>query len=70
MSLNGCHNRPPLRDTAIVQSGWREIFIDSEQVYTRVPVMIYISDPMTKRCVYSQDNKNDPKCIGCKHLEN
>jgi len=64
MSLNGCYNRTPLRDTAIVQSGWYD------QGCTRKPEMVVIDVPMSKTCVYQRDKKDDPKCAGCKHLEN
>lgn len=69
MTKNGCFNRAPLRETAIVQSGWIDTFNHDEQCYTRIPVMIEIPDNMSKRCVYSRDKKDDPRCVGCKEME-
>jgi len=61
MTKYGCNNRPPLKQTAIVQSGYIE--------YSRMPKMIEIPDNMTKTCIYQRDKKDDPKCLGCKELE-
>ena len=63
MSKNGCWNREPLRETAIVQLGWYD------QVCTRKPAMVVIPDPMTKTCQYQILKKDDTKCVGCKELE-
>ena len=39
-----CYNRPPFKDTVLVQDGWmwREM--------TRLPRMVEIPDPMSKTC--------------------
>ena len=63
MNKNGCWNREPLRDTAIVQSGWKQ------EHFSRTPVIVMIKDPMSKSCIYQRDKKDDPKCQGCKELE-
>jgi hypothetical protein len=68
MSKYQCHNRDPLRDSAWVQSGWSEIGNDFGSP-SRMPVMVKIIDPMSKICIYGRDKKDDPKCQGCKHLE-
>ena len=61
--MNGCHNRKPLREVAFVQTGW--ITLQS----SRLPVMKWIKDPMTKKCQYQILKKDDPKCVGCNELE-
>jgi hypothetical protein len=66
MTKYGCNNRPPLKQAAIVQSGWVDKYIFFA---SRVPVMITIKDLMTKTCIYQRDKKDDPKCLGCKELE-
>lgn len=70
INKNGCHNRPPLSNTAIVQSEWFEEWSFMADEMTRTPLMIEITDPMTKDCQYQKLKKDDPKCAGCKHLEN
>ena len=67
MTKNGCHNRNPLKTTAIVQVGWNMTEIYGG--WTRMPVMKEIIDPMSKACQYQILKKNDPKCTGCKELE-
>lgn len=64
MSLNGCHNRPPLSDKLYVQIGW------SYDLGSRMAQMAHIADPMTKECQYSILHKNDPKCDGCRWRNN
>jgi hypothetical protein len=70
MNLNGCHNRPKLKHTTVVQAGWYSNILNHDhQVYTKQPRMITIGDPMSKDCQYQKLKKDDPKCLGCKHLE-
>ena len=63
-STYGCHNRQPLRDTALVQQGWARIGYHVEARHT-----VSIPDEMTKECQYRKTElgKVDPKCGGCKH---
>ena len=61
--MNGCWNRSPLKDRHIVQHGW--IYEGA----TRIPIMAYIEDPMTKTCQYQKLKKDDIKCVGCRELE-
>jgi hypothetical protein len=61
--MNGCWNRQGLKNKAIVQHGW--IYEGA----TRIPIMAYIDDPMTKTCQYQRLTKDDPKCVGCRELE-
>ena len=63
MSRNGCYNRPLLKHHALVQMGWHNS--NGE----RYPTLRTIPDPMSKECQYQKLKKDDPKCIGCKHLE-
>lgn len=62
--LNGCHNRAPLRTSAVVQDGW---FMDG---VTRTPRMISVPHRMTTECQYSRDpmglGQQDPGCHGCR----
>lgn len=62
-STYGCHNRKPLRDTALVQQGWARIDYHVEARHT-----VSIQDEMTKECQYRKTElgKVDPKCEGCK----
>jgi hypothetical protein len=61
--MNGCWNRGSLNYKHIVQHGW--VYEES----TRIPIMTYIEDTMTKTCQYQKLKKDDPKCIGCRELE-
>jgi hypothetical protein len=61
--MNGCWNRDSLKDKHIVQHGW--IYEGT----TRIPIMAYIEDPMTKTCQYQKLKKDDIKCVGCRELE-
>ena len=65
MSLYGCHNRAPLKQSAVVANGWYQ------DGMTRTPRMISIPDPMTKTCNYTttQLGKADAKCVGCTHKQ-
>ena len=58
--MYGCYDREPLKNTAIVQSGWYGTGIKIPKVCN----MIEIPDLMTKECQYSKAH-NDPKCKGC-----
>lgn len=62
-STYGCHNRAPLRDTAVVQDGWVRIGYHHEARQT-----VAIPDEMTKTCQYRHTDlgKADKKCEGCK----
>lgn len=64
MTKNGCHNRAPLRETAVVQKGWEEQPYNFV-AFTRMPLMAEIPDPMSKACIYGRDKKDDPKCANC-----
>jgi hypothetical protein len=59
----GCHNREPLNDLVTVQAGWQ-----SHQG-SRTPVLITITDPMTKDCQYTKtpQGQADPGCQRCRH---
>ena len=63
MTVYGCHNRKPLRDTAVVQEGWVRIGYHVEARHT-----VSIPDEMTKDCQYRHTDlgKADQKCEGCK----
>lgn len=53
MTKPPCFNRPPYKDTIVVQDGW----INQEFPFigkTRTPRMVEIDDPMSKAC---QQNK-------------
>lgn len=66
MSKNGCHNRPPLRETVLVQSGWIDGLPPHDgSLITKYPRMIEIPDPLSKHCQYQRDKKDDPKCDNC-----
>lgn len=59
-----CFNRPPFKETLIVQDGW---FMDG---VTRTPRMKSIPFRMARDCRYQADDLyNDPQCVGCKHKE-
>ena len=63
MTVYGCHNRKPLRDTALVQDGWARNGYHVEARHT-----VSIPDEMTKDCQYRHTDlgKADKKCEGCK----
>ena len=63
MTVYGCHNRKPLRTTALVQQGWARIGYHVEARHT-----VSIPDEMTKDCQYRKTElgKVDPKCEGCR----
>lgn len=56
--LNGCHNRPPFKQTLIVQDGWtasgRRINKEIKHV-------------MSTDCRHDK-RATDPRCRGCKHI--
>lgn len=61
-TMNGCHNRPPYRETIAVQDGYHQ------DTATRVPKMIDIpSFAHGAGCQYtlSQLGRDDPKCSWC-----
>lgn len=60
----GCHNRKPLRKTAVVQDGWEAMLTPN----TQMRVIKLIPDEMTKTCQYRHTDlgKADQKCEGCK----
>lgn len=62
-AVYGCHNREPLRDEAVVRSGW----IKFRETLT--PVRVRIPDEMSKDCQYTKSDlgQADAKCDGCKH---
>jgi hypothetical protein len=64
---HGCYNRQPLRDGHMVQNGWREAIAGSNA--SRMPVMRYIPDPMTRACQYaiSPEGQADTACDGCRN---
>ena len=64
---HGCHGRPPLRLLVEVQDGWRNVRAAGQS--TRVPVMRFMPDPMTKACQYatSPEGQADPACEGCRN---
>ena len=66
MRLNGCHNRPPFKETMLVQSGYFEDswFIKGERIAR------WVTSPfrMERECQYQKDDKyNDQGCVGCVH---
>ena len=64
--MNGCFNREALSPTILVQSGWTVKMINC--VFTRLPVIIEIVDPMSKDCQYQKLHKDDDGCKWCKWL--
>lgn len=64
-AVYGCHNREPLRDTAVAQDGWHPVNWHD----TKARREITIPAPMSKDCKYthSEQGRTDPKCQGCKH---
>lgn len=62
--MYGCHNRPPLKDSAVVQSGWLRLGHHAEARRT-----VAVPDEMSKECQYTHTDlgQADPKCSGCKH---
>lgn len=59
-----CHNRPPFRDTVLVQAGW--VYpIGNSGSPTREALMQVIPDPMSKTCQHTLDAPKDPRCAGC-----
>lgn len=65
-AVYGCHNREPLRDEAVVQSGWARL---NNRPIVEARYMEVISDPMSKDCQYTHSalGQADAKCEGCKH---
>ena len=64
-TIYGCHNRKPMRDTAVVQTGW-SVFVRPD---AEVRMVATIPDPMSKDCRYTHTalGQSDAKCHGCKH---
>ena len=64
-TVYGCHNRKPLRDTAVVQTGWSTFVHPNTEARLVAP----IPDHMSKLCNYTHTDlgKADAKCEGCKH---
>jgi hypothetical protein len=56
MRLNGCHNRPALVDTVVVQVGWLWPRSDFRIAHLRT-----IPNPMSKDCQYSKTTV-DERC--------
>lgn len=65
-AVYGCHNREPLRDTALVQSGWARL---QNEPVVEAKYMTVIPAPMSKDCQYTSSDlgQADAKCEGCKH---
>lgn len=59
MTLHGCHNRPPLRNTLNVQTGW-----DS----TGARIMRRIPNRMSRDCRHEL-RAVDPQCAGCRWVD-
>lgn len=66
---NGCYNHKPYAQRVLVQDGFTTIrhgrgFNDGG---TRAPRMVWIDNPMSKECDYTQHVKTngDPGCTGC-----
>lgn len=67
--LYGCHDRPPLNTSTVVQDGW-EYLPDPQGrpgYMTRVPIMKVIPMPMSRGCHYDKA-KGDSRCTDCKHI--
>jgi len=60
--------RAPLRETAEVQAGWREIF---NLIINAIPgsIMLRYQTICQKAVFTSRRQKDDPKCVGCRELE-
>ena len=69
-----CYNRPPFRDSVIVQDGWIfETILNEhgEPVRTRLPRMVEINDDMSKNCQQhgpmGEATLHGWDCTGCRH---
>lgn len=60
-AVYGCHNREPLRDTAVVWDGRHPV--------NWTPYVKGVPVPMSKDCRYTHSDlgQKDAKCDGCKH---
>ncbi|MFA5900478.1 MAG: hypothetical protein WC829_15370 [Hyphomicrobium sp.] len=69
VKLNGCHSRPPFRETLRVQDGY---FDDSWHTDIRTPRWITIPFRGEKSCQYalSELGQADAGCTDCKHKAN
>lgn len=67
MTVYGCHNRAPLRDTAVVNDGPVDVMLMCGR-NVRATLIKFIPDNMTKDCQYRHTDlgKADQKCEGCK----
>lgn len=65
-TVYGCHNRKPLKDEAMVQTGWSPF---RHHPNHEAREMVRIPDPMSKDCRYTHTDlgQADAKCEGCKH---
>lgn len=57
---NGCHNREPLKETTLVQAGWRQIGFE-----TFVAVKREIPFAMSRDCRHDK-KLTDTGCQGCR----
>ena len=68
MRKNGCHNRPPFKETMLVQSGYYD-----DSWFTGERTARWITSPfrMARECQFTRTElgKIDPGCNGCKHKE-
>lgn len=67
VQLNGCHNRPPLKDTYEAQDGYMRDpdYFYGKDVTVAIPISVTITNVMSKDCQH--DSYADPKCKGCCH---
>lgn len=62
--MNGCFNRPPFRNSTLVQDGYTEV--DGRLV----PKFRHVPFRMSRACNYKNtaEGRADLRCAGCKHL--
>lgn len=69
----GCHNRQPFKDSVLMPSHTRFMPIADENNFVSgtclQEVRVYKQVPfrMSRECQYDQQ-RADPKCVGCKHI--
>ncbi len=67
ISLNGCHNRLPMKKTYEAQDGYirDSNVLDGEEITLAIPISVTITHNMSTDCQH--DSYADPKCKGCCH---
>lgn len=64
---NGCHNRPPLGASRVVQNGWAHL-PGVDLLHPRVEALAVVPHAMTVDCQYthSEAGRVDQGCAGCR----